>query len=445
MSFSLQRLLESLERFPEAKRYWIAFSGGMDSTVLLHALASLQTTLQSPLSVIHVDHGLSPHSVDWSRACATICNKFDLPFELLRVDARPEKGESPEAAARRARYGAIMPLISEGDMLLTAHHQDDQAETLLLQLLRGAGPHGLASMPPFRSFGKGWLGRPLLDFNRSELIDYARAEGLAWVDDPTNFDTGFERNFLRHQILPLLKQRRGEISAVLARSAEHFAEAATLLDTLAAHDLAEIVSDKQQLLPVAPLLAMEGPRLRNLLRYWIRMRGLPLPDSGRLRRIVYEVLQAAEDGQPLVEWSGAEVRRYRDRLFVMPPLPPVPDSNSLEWLAGDELKLPNGLGRLETIKGVGQGVRAELWRSGEVTVHFRQGGERCIPEGRGQHHALKKLFQEEGVPPWWRSRWPLLFIDGDLAAVPGLLICEPFVAASDEAGIGIDWQDGCPE
>ena len=440
MTFSPQRLVESLLSLPRVERYWIAYSGGMDSTVLLHALASLKKEIQSDLLVIHVDHGLTPHSVDWSNTCKRICGKLDLPFELLCVDARGQKGESPEAAARRARYDVITPLIAEDEMLLTAHHQDDQAETLLLQLLRGAGPHGLAAMPSYRSFSKGWLGRPLLGFNRSELLEYARAEGLEWIDDPSNFDTGFERNFLRHQLLPLLKERRGEIATVLARSASHFAEAATLLDALAEKDLAELSYENEQYLPVDQLLVMDLPRLRNLLRYWIRLRGLPLPDSKRLERVINEVLKAADDAQPLVEWTGAEARRYQDRFFVISPLQPEPDIKDLEWFENNDLALPNSLGRLAIIKQDGQGISVEQWSSAKVTVRFRRGGERCVPDGRGQHHALKKLFQEEGVPPWWRSRWPLIFLDDHLAAVPGLFICEPYKAEPNEPGITIDWQ-----
>ena len=439
MTFSPERLAESLSTLPQAGRYWIGFSGGMDSTVLLHALASLKNTLSAPVHVIHVDHGLSPHATEWSRHCEAFCRKLGLPFELRRVDARPEKGESPEAAARRVRYATIKRLIETGDMLLTAHHQDDQAETVLLQLLRGAGPHGLAAMPRYCTFGDGWLGRPLLAFSRSELADYARSQKLEWIDDPSNFDTGLERNFLRHELLPGLRQRKGEIGAVLARSAEHFAEAAMLLDTLAAQDLATIDGDDAASLPVTALCEMEPPRLHNLLRYWFRRRGMPIPDSNRLRRIVDEVLHAAEDGQPLVEWPGAEVRRYRERLYAMPPLPAEPVSTQLDWGGGDALTLPEGLGRLQVQETIGNGIRSELWRQGTVSVRFREGGERCVPAGRGHHHLLKKLFQEAGIPPWWRNRWPLLFIDEQLAAVPGIFVCEPFVAGPYDSGIALQW------
>jgi tRNA(Ile)-lysidine synthase len=439
MSFSPQRLAESLLALPPAKRYWIAFSGGLDSTVLLHAISAPEHRLQVPLTAIHIDHGLSPHAAEWSSHCASICEALEIPIELQRVNAQPEKGESPEAAARRARYAAIEGLINADEMLLTAHHQDDQAETLLLQLLRGAGPHGLAAMPVVRPLGSGWLGRPLLHFNRSELLAYARAEGLNWIDDPSNFDTGFERNFLRHELLPLLRERRGEIGAVLARSAEHFAEAAILLDTLAASDLAAIGDGENGSLPVVPLREMDRPRLRNLLRFWLKGRAIALPDSGRLGRIVDEVLCAAEDGQPLVEWPGVEVRRYRNRLYVISPLPVEPESQQVPWSSGDEVVLPDGLGLLEMKKQVGAGIRTTLWEQAEVTVRFRQGGENCIPRGRGQHHALKKLFQEAGVPPWWRSRWPLIYIDDDLAAVPGLFLCDPFAALADETGIDVCW------
>ncbi len=439
MTFSPEHLLKILADYPRPRRYRIAFSGGMDSSVLLHALVSLGDRLGAPLEALHVDHGLHPDSGQWSAHCTAFCETRSVPLTTCRVDARHRPGESPEAAARRARYAALKGQLDEEDMLLTAHHRDDQAETLLIQLFRGAGPHGLAAMPPQRPFGRALLLRPLLDFSREALLAYARAQQLEWIDDPSNFDTGLERNYLRHELIPAIKQRKPAVSAVLARSATHFAEAAELLDELAHQDLHALVGSLRAELPVDRLQALEPARRRNLLRYWLRALDLPLPDTAHLLRIEQEVLAAAVDAMPRVMWRGAEVRRYRNRLFAMLPLAEDRPEGDLAWSGEGAFDLPARLGTLGITSRTGEGIITRAWRQAAVTVRFRQGGERCVPTHRGHHHQLKKLFQEYGVPPWWRERWPLIYLNGELAAVPGLFTCEPFSAKGDEAGIVINW------
>ena len=432
--FHPEQLQPILQRLPQARRYWIALSGGLDSTVLLHAVSQLG--LSVPVSAIHVDHGISPSSVEWSAHCRRQCESMGVEFVERQVEVN-RKGRGLEAAAREARYAAFEEVVGEGEMLLTAHHQDDQAETLLLQLLRGGGVRGLAAMPESRLLGAGLLGRPLLGYSRDELQAYAETQGLSWIEDPSNLDISLERNYLRHELIPQLQQRHQSVKAVLARSADHFAEASGLLDELAAQDLASV--SEGETLAIKALAALSGPRQRNLLRHWLRGLGLSIPDSRNLQRILDEVLPAAEDAEPLVHWPGAEVRRYRDRLHAMPPLAATPDElPHIPWQGGELLELPAGLGRLKLTRVVGSGIREEFL-DGQVTIGWRQGGERIAPPGRNGHHELKKLYQEAGVPPWQRQRRPLIYIDGELAQVTGLWTDSRFASDKNGSGICFEW------
>jgi len=200
----LQQLGEALQQIP-ANRYWVAFSGGIDSHVLLDAMATLRPQLSATLNAVHVNHGLNAKAAQWAAHAVSVCELLDIPCHVFNVNASAKKGESPEAAARDARYHTFSALIEAGDVLLTAHHREDQAETLLLQLVRGAGPHGLAAMPLSRSFSNGQLARPLLAVEQALINDYAAEKALLWVEDPSNQELGFERNFLRHEVMPILK------------------------------------------------------------------------------------------------------------------------------------------------------------------------------------------------------------------------------------------------
>lgn len=437
--FSPHYLIDFLKGHP-APRYWVAFSGGLDSTVLLHSLATIRDHISASVEAIHVDHGWSEQSILWSQQCALQAETLGIACNVVKVDAKPLSGESPEAAARHARYGAFASLIGEGDILLTAHHQGDQGETLLLQLFRGAGPKGLAAMPTMAPFASGDLLRPLLGFTQASLRAYAEQHALSWIDDPSNFDVGYDRNYLRHEVLPVLEERWPSLMPVLSRSASHFAESAHLLDVLAAQDLALAKGGQPGTLSIDYLRKMERARSRNLIRFWLRQQSLPLPDSARLQRIVSEVLNARQDAMPLVDWSGCEVRRYRDDLFSMSPLEAIPADYSVQWDMQQPLILPGKLGQLDAVSSKGQGLKADLCEQNTLSVKFRVGGERCQPRGRQHSHSLKNLLQEQGIPPWQRDRMPLLAVEGVLAHVASLWDCEPFVTMADEAGIIVKWR-----
>jgi tRNA(Ile)-lysidine synthase len=435
----LDRIIPALDRLPGVRRYWVAFSGGLDSTVLLHAMASLRPRLGAALCAVHVNHGLQAAAADWAHQCQDACDGLGIPLRGFSVDARPADGESPEAAARHARYDALRGLMEAGDCLLTAHHQDDQAETVLLQLLRGSGVAGLAAMPPLTPFAAGWHARPLLDLTRNELQAYAAAHALRWIDDPSNFDTGLRRNYLRHEILPRLRRQWPAFARTLSRSAAHNAETARLLDEIGAEDLAAVAGPKAATLSIDALMQLSPERLNNVVRYWLRTLELPLPSTAHLERLHEDILKAAQDSAPLLAWPGAEVRRYRSLLYAMWPLPPHDAQRVVPWDLDAPLDLPTCGGRLGARHVAGHGIRRVLLRDRPVTVRFRRGGEHCRPAGRGHTHELRKLLQESAVPPWLRERVPLLYVGEDLAAVADLFTCEGFQAGVGEAGVELEW------
>jgi tRNA(Ile)-lysidine synthase len=436
-----QRLLATLAELPTTDRYWVAYSGGLDSHVLLHAMAGLRAQLGgAEVRAVHVNHGLQGDADAWAGHCRSACERLAVACVVLEVEARPAAGQSPEAAARQVRYETLASAMCPGDVMLTAHHQDDQAETVLLHLLRGSGPHGLAAMGPWRVFGPGWLGRPLLELPRASLRAYAESHGLHWVDDPSNREDRFARNFLRNEVVPTVKIRWPYLNRVLARAARHQADAARLIDDLGDMDLERAAGSTPNTLSVARLQALSAERQRNALRRWFRGLGLPLPTTSHLHHVICDVLGAAEDGMPRVGWEGAEVRRYRGLVYAMVPLCRADPTLSLSWQPRERLSLP--LGELVAEPVIGRGLRAACVDDGGLVVRFRQGGERCLLPGRVHSQSLKKLLQDLGLPPWLRERLPLLYLDGQLAAVGDLWVCQPFLAREEEAGYAIEWRRG---
>ncbi|CAK0770812.1 tRNA(Ile)-lysidine synthase [Gammaproteobacteria bacterium] len=438
MNFSPTALRVALVGVPSARRWWVAYSGGLDSHCLLHALAGLASELPA-LSVVHVDHGLNSASGDWAQHCASICTQLQVPYRLLRVRIQPEAGKSLEALARTARYGALAQVMEPGEVLLTAHHQDDQVETMLLQLLRGAGPRGLAAMPALAPFHSGYLARPLLEYSRDALLIYARTVGLLWVEDDSNLDLRYDRNYLRHQVLPLLLQRWPAATATLTRATAHQADATYLLESLAKQDLPAVVGVRSDTLQVGALSALDPIRARNLLRYWIRGNGHEIPSAARLEQVLRGVVGARWDATPRLAWVGTELRRYRDLLYLMTPLPPLPAPDwEVKW---QDLVVPLCLpwGTLTAQPMIGEGLAGSACIQG-LTVRLRQGGERCRLVGSGHHRPLKDLWQAAGVPPWERVRTPLLFLGGELVSVPGIGLNHRFQAQPGDMGWKIVWQ-----
>ena len=427
-----------LKKLPRAPQYWVAFSGGVDSHVLLQLLAEARRQLPGSLAAVHVNHQIQQQSGDWEIHCRSVCEELRVPLHLLRVQGKARAGESPEAAARTARYRALADWLPTDAVLTTAQHRDDQAETLLLQLFRGAGPRGLAAMPENSVLGRGRLLRPFLETSRQAIVSYARAHRLRWIEDPSNTDTRYDRNLLRQRIMPELQQHWPGLSKVLARAAGHQADQVELAQALAALDYPACRRSEPACLSVSALRGLPPARQRNLLRYWLEQAGLPLPSRVLLERIRAEMLSGRQDTSPLVHWPGAEVRRFRDGLYSMTPLPPHDPASCYRWNFHAPLSLDQAGGILSATAVTGGGLRV-AGRAGAMDIRFRQGGETLQPAGRRHHHRLKKLFQEWGVPDWERDRVPLVYSNGALIAVVGFCVCEGYQASAEQTGLDLQW------
>jgi tRNA(Ile)-lysidine synthase len=410
-------------------RYVIAFSGGLDSTVLAHALAQCSDV---PVLAIHIDHALQTDSANWSEHCAQIAAAFEIEFLSLSVNVQLESGKGPEASARDARYAALHAELNAGDWLLSAHHREDQAETLLLNLIRGSGPAGVAGIGNIRRFGAGWLVRPMLNVDRADILQHASDQGLQWIEDPSNTDRRFDRNFLRHEVLPRLKERWPDIATRLQRSAGHAGEASQLLIELAAIDL-ESLGSRAARLPIDGLAELSAARQRNVIRFALRGLGLSTPTAVQVDRILNEVIPARLDAQPLVSWPGAAVRRYRNGLYLLPEN--LAEAIVATPLQGEKLELGVGLGTLHFESGADIGISPELLSEG-LTIKPRVGGEKFQPQGQSHTRKLKKLLQEEGVVPWMRDRLPLIYSGERLVAVGDLWLAEDTVA---RPGVAVSW------
>ncbi|MCW1246230.1 tRNA lysidine(34) synthetase TilS [Pseudomonas sp. SAICEU22] len=410
------RLLTQLFPWRNATHWRIAFSGGLDSTVLLHLLASLARTQGlPPLSAIHVHHGLQAVADAWPEHCRKVCEALGVPLQVVSVEVRP--GASVERAARDARYAAFIAATQENDILLTAQHRDDQAETLLFRLLRGAGARGLAAIPRQRPLGQGYLLRPLLDVSRAELEAYASRHGLSWVEDPSNDDHRYARNYLRQRVFPVLAEQWPQASMTLARSAAHLSEAQGLLDELAQIDLERALSASAydwlglRSLELAPLRNLSPARQRNALSHWLAS-VTKLPDSDHWAG--WDSLRdAREDGHPVWRFADGEMHRTGGRIWWLSDHWLQPVSGPIEWLEVDQPLLLPGNGRV-ILRGAAP--------AGALCIRYRQGGEVMELPGRG-HRDLKRLLNENGVPAFVRGRLPLLYQDEQLlglANLPGL-------------------------
>ncbi len=432
-------LAEALQR-QDPDPLCVGYSGGLDSTVLLHALATMPKVRERGLRAWHVHHGLHEHADQWAAHCAKICSELSVPLTLSRVTVRRGNGQGLEAAARHARHAVFVEGLADDEVLVFAHHRDDQAETFLLRALRASGPDALGAMRVWRGFGRGHLWRPLLGVSRAALETYAAEHGLRWIEDPSNADESFDRNFLRQRVVPLLRERWPDAAAAMARSAVLCGEAAGLLDGEDARALADVTiaghaDDGPGGRDPASLsrsrLFQLSPALRaRVLRRWIDALGLPpLPGKG-VAQIESTLLTARPDASAMFEWHGAVIHAWRDLLHADWVRPPLPEDWQEHWDGASPLPLPGGgvLGlrasagsplpgtnavHLATVGGFGR----------SLLVHARRGGERITLPGRSHSHALKQVLQDLGIPPWQRARLPLLSTaDGELLAA-GDSIC----------------------
>jgi tRNA(Ile)-lysidine synthase len=412
----------------------VACSGGADSCTLLHALAASAQARMRGLRVLHVDHGLHADSSRWAAHCATLAASLGLPIDVRVVTVDRQRGTGLEEAARSARLAAFAAALRPGEFLALAQHRDDQAETVLLKLLRGAGPEGLGGMRALRACGHGWLWRPLLDLPKSALQDYARRHNLAWIDDPSNAQTHLDRNFLRVEILPRLRDRWPEVEKPLAHSAQWFRAAADFIDAEARKALARLQGIDASTLAWRGWLALDDALRDPVLRLWLRDLGLDEPSHLHLAELERQLREAEPDRMPCVAYAQTELRRYRDLLYGMRPVPSAPAQWQSEW-RGESLLLPAG-GTLFT--------QPETAFAVSLRVSFRAASVRIKPAGGAHTRELRLLLQEAGVPPWQRDHIPLVWRGAELLAVGDLVLSDAGETFCDEHGLRFAWQPTTP-
>ena len=416
----------------------VAFSGGPDSTVLLHALAQLPEARSRGLRALHVDHGLHADSAAWAQHCADLCKALEVPLTAVRVEVGDTRSEGIEAAARRARHAAFAEHLHDGEWLALAHHRDDQIETVLLKLLRGAGPEGLGGMRVLRAFGRGFLWRPLLETPRETLRKYLIGNTLPCIEDPANGDPRFARNVLRSEILPRFATHWPHADASILHSARLCRAAADYID-LDVRSALESLRRRNDTLDAAGWLKLPNALRAPVLDTWLHARGLGHPPDASRAELERQAACAANDGAPLIAWPGAEVRVWDGRLHTTPPLAAPPEDWQAEW-DGAPLALPRDCGTLMLEAAGTESARAADVRLDRAfVVCLRRGGERIKPAGDPHTRELRDLFQRARMPPWLRVRCPLVFENHELIAVAGLWISEHGKAVFDACGANPCW------
>jgi tRNA(Ile)-lysidine synthase len=440
LAFTAERLLHILRSLPAADTYVVGFSGGADSTALLHALASIRADIDLPVSAVHVNHGIHPEAVNWQHFCENFCRQLGIELTCLDIKLDKRSGKGLEAEARHLRYEAISGLLGPGDCLLTAHHADDQAETLLLNLMRGSGVEGLTAMPSSRPLGEGFLHRPLLQFKNSALKEYLRKHDVEWIEDPSNQSMNHDRNFVRYEVIPLLERRWPEVSQRLLLTREAMSDARRLLEALAEDYLASNLVNPFVL--VLTRRCLEKPELLKLvIRYWIKQSDAPGIPAYKLGTLCDQVRQDVSGRKVALHWEGWSLRLYRDQLWLQPesvinacPSRTWPDDRNWLDLDGD-------IGRL-TLTPTGEATDAINAESpdGELVVGNRNDlAGQSIFHG-GVHKRLKNIFQLAGIPHWLRDSIPLCSLDGELAAVGDWCLSDRFTRWLKENSLALKWR-----
>jgi len=412
-----------------------ALSGGIDSVVLLHLLSDIQKKHGFTLNATHVHHGLSKHADKWARFCEKLCRDLSVPLDVHYVKLPKKKSLGVEGEARRLRYEKL--LQTKSDLIVLAHHEDDQAETFLLQLIRGAGVKGLSSMASFDDTRSLW--RPLLNSSRIDIESYANQNKLKWIEDESNQNTDFDRNFIRSKILPILKNRFNHIIKAISRSSTHLAEAQHLLDDLAKIDLKKYLKSNKykHILQVKSLNKLPLSRAKNLLRYWLEINDQLMPSKDLLNELLRQVLTAKKDSELKIEISKEyEIRRYKDEIYLVRKSKNSKKNYEIFWNDESEILLPNG-STLKFKKIKGGGISLAKLKNKKLIISNRQGGEFLKPNLNRPTRKIKQLLQESDLPPWERCALPFIFVGDELASVPNFGIDIKFQASFKEAGLEV--------
>ncbi|NNJ91390.1 MAG: tRNA lysidine(34) synthetase TilS [Gammaproteobacteria bacterium] len=427
-----QQIGAFFKRYPVNGRLIVAYSGGCDSTVLLHVLASHYPS--GKILAVHINHNLQADSDMWEQFCQSAVTNLEVEYQSISLSLGA-LNSNIEEQARIQRYQSLSLLMSKGDALLTAHHQDDQAETFMLQLLRGAGLKGLSAMAEVSNFPPGKLFRPLLNFSREQIEDYAKLHDLKWIDDPSNADDRFDRNFLRHQVMPLLESRWSAAKQTIARSAENCREAAMMIDDISVNDLFDSIGAYKHSLSISKLREFPEARRHALVRAWVEENDFPLPDRNTTRTICSDFINLRQDAQPLLNWSYVQLYRFDDYLYLigsslLDQIDSVkPSVNSLRR-GKIELPYPCGKLRVELLPGVSDE------RLADAEVCFRQQGQTVNLKNRRGSRKLKKLLQEWHVPPWMRNFVPIIHVNGQCQTIADYARCDTSSAVFEKT----QWQ-----
>lgn len=434
---SLQGLLPPSRSNCVSGRFCVGFSGGLDSTALLHAMALIVREMpQFAVRAVHIDHQLQSASATWREHCEGQCAALGVAIVSELVELDRSFPEGVESAARAARYATFSRHLQPGEVLLTAHHADDQLETVLLALVRGSGLAGLSAMPPIKPFAAGWHVRPMLDFTRAQIADWAHAANLHWISDPSNAQPRFDRNYLRSELVPVLRRRWPAVARNASRSAAHLSEAQQLLEAQADTDLQR--AKVERCLDMQIVRELTSDRRRNLLRRWLAVQGARMPSTRKLAALEHDILTAHADRIPEARWDDVEVRRYGEHLYCETARQSPDSLQTFAWMPLRPMQLPAGLGELTLQSGIGVGLARDRVPA-ELSVRFRRGGERLHVAGHAHRTPLKNLLQEAQVLPWWRNRLPLIYVGTKLAAVADLWTAAEFSAAPGEISAQIVW------
>jgi len=423
------------ESHKKIKSMTVALSGGVDSVVLLHLLHSLQKKHRFTLNATHVHHGLSKNADKWVKFCEKLCRDLSVPLDVHYVKLPQKKSLGIEGEARRLRYEKL--LQSKSDLIVLAHHADDQAETFLLQLIRGAGVKGLSSMAHFDVTRKLW--RPLLNASRIDIESYAKQQKLKWIEDESNLNTDFDRNFVRSKVLPILKNRFNHIIKVISRSSVHLAEAQNLLDDLAKLDLKSYLKSNnyKHKLQVKSFNKLSLTRAKNVLRYWLEMNDQLMPSKDLLDELLRQVLTAKKDAALKIELSKSyEIRRYKDEIYLVHKNKQTLKNYEIVWNGELEILLPNG-SKLKFKKVKGKGISFDKMKNKKLIISNRKGGESFKPDLKRPTKKIKQMLQESDLPPWERENLPLIFVNEDLAFVPNFGVDIKYQTKLKEAGLEV--------
>jgi len=428
-----QHLTEGVvARLPEHCSILIGLSGGVDSVVLLHIMSRLAVQHSCKISALHVNHGISSQADKWAEFCREYCTSLSIPLHIQKINIETLRHHGVEAAARKLRYQAFAE--QNCDVVALAHHTDDQVETVLLQLLRGAGVRGASAMPANIQHETGLnIVRPLLSFTQQDILDYASEQSLSWVEDDSNADDHYPRNFLRHRVLPTLEEKFPAYRRTLSRSAQNFAEAATLLDELAGIDAQQVIQNG--MINILELRKLDQARAKNLLRYFMGTVNAPMPAATKLDDILRQLLTARNNAMVCIHYGDWQVRRYQNQVYVMPLLADFDPDIVLSWQGDTELDWLPLQQRLKFVSVQGSGISVKKMQDMPITIKVRRGGETIRPNAGGSARTLKNLFQENSIPPWQRERLPLLYCGDKLVCVPGVAIAAEFQALTTEQGI----------